>query len=126
VKLAVRAVIAGALLAIAAPALPQSNPDIIAARQAGVVGERYDGYLGFAGPGGERVRRQVGEVNIRRRSLYTGLATRRNATVQEVGIAAGCELLREVAPGEVYMLSDGAWRKRGAGEAAPEPSYCRR
>jgi hypothetical protein len=122
----VRTVIAAALLAITAPALAQTSPDIVAARQAGAVGERYDGYLGFASEAGERVRRQVGEVNIRRRSLYTGLATRRNATVQEVGIAAGCELLADIKVGEAYMLSDGQWRRLAAGQPEPVPSYCGR
>ena len=125
-KLAIRAVL-GALLAVAgAAAIAQTGPAIVAARQAGIVGERYDGYLGYSANPGEQVSRQVGAVNIKRRSLYTGLAARRNATVQEVGIAAGCELLAEVKAGEIYMLNDGTWRRRAVGQAAPVPSYCGR
>ena len=117
----------GAVLAVAgAAAIAQTGPAIVAARQAGIVGERYDGYLGYSANPGEEVSRQVGAVNIKRRSLYTGLATRRNATVQEVGIAAGCELLAEVKAGEIYMLSDGTWRRRAPGQPAPVPSYCGR
>jgi len=115
----------GAALAVAGvTALAQTSPAIMAARQAGIVGERYDGYLGYSASPGERVSREVAAVNIKRRSLYTGLATRRSATVQEVGIAAGCELLAEVRAGEAYMLSDGVWRRRAAGQPAPVPSYC--
>ena len=115
----------GAALAVAGvTALAQTSPAIMAARQAGIVGERYDGYLGYSATPGERVSREVAAVNIKRRSLYTGLATRRSATVQEVGIAAGCELLAEVRAGEAYMLSDGVWRRRAAGQPAPVPSYC--
>jgi uncharacterized protein YdbL (DUF1318 family) len=95
-------------------------------RQAGVIGERYDGYLGYPGAVSEQVRRQVGAVNIKRRSLYTGLAGRRQVSVQEVGIAAGCELLATVKAGETYMLADGKWRRRGPGDPAPVPSYCAR
>ena len=120
-----RLLIAGALLGAAAPAVSQNSPNIVAARQAGAVGERYDGYLGYTATASPEVRRQVGAINIKRRSLYTDLATRRGATVQEVGIAAGCELLGSVRPGEAYLLSDNAWRTRAAGEAAPVPSYCR-
>lgn len=123
-RLATRAVLGTAVALIGAVAVAQTGPGIIAARQAGIVGERYDGYLGYSANPGERVSREVGAVNIKRRSLYTGLATRRNATVQEVGIAAGCELLAEVKVGEAYMLSDGAWRRRAAGDPAPVPSYC--
>jgi uncharacterized protein YdbL (DUF1318 family) len=125
VKIAGRLLIAGALLAAAVPAVAQDSPAIVAGRQAGTVGERYDGYLGYTPAASAEARRQVAAVNIKRRSLYTGLAQRRGATVQEVGIAAGCELLGRVGPGEAYMLSDNSWHKRGAGEAAPAPDYCR-
>jgi uncharacterized protein YdbL (DUF1318 family) len=124
VTLVLRVAVAAMLTALAAAAPAQNSPTIIAARQAGMVGERYDGYLGYSPAAGEGVRREVGAVNIKRRSLYTNLAVRRRATVQEVGVAAGCELLGSVKVGEAYVLSDGAWRRRGAGEAAPVPSYC--
>ncbi|HEX2804499.1 MAG TPA: YdbL family protein [Sphingomicrobium sp.] len=107
-------------------AVAQTSPQMTAARQAGVVGERYDGYLGFASNASAAVQREAGAVNIKRRSLYTGLAARRNATVQEVGIAAGCELLGQVKVGESYMLSDGEWRRRAAGQPVPVPGYCSR
>lgn len=112
------------LLGIAAPAAAQSSAAVAAARQSGVVGERFDGYLGLASTPSDEVRRQVSAINIRRRSLYTGLAGRRRVNLQAVGIAAGCELLADVAAGEVYMLDDGVWRKRAAGQPAPVPSYC--
>lgn len=115
-----------ALLVAGAPASAQSGAALAAAKQAGTVGERYDGYLGFAAKPLETVRRQVGAVNIKRRSLYTGLATRRGVTLEAVGIAAGCELLAQVKIGEAYMLSDGIWRKRAAGQPAPVPDYCAR
>jgi uncharacterized protein YdbL (DUF1318 family) len=118
--------LAGALVIAGSPAASQSSPAIVAARQAGAVGERYDGYLGYAANVGLDVRRQVGAVNIQRRSLYSDLATRRRATAQEVGIAAGCQLLGDVKVGESYMLNDGAWRRRSAGQPAPVPSYCGR
>jgi uncharacterized protein YdbL (DUF1318 family) len=116
--------VVGTVLAVAVPAAAQDPAVIVAARQAGTAGERYDGYLGYTAMADERVRRQVGAVNIRRRSLYTGLASRKGVQVQEVGIAAGCELLAEVKVGEFYMLSDGAWRRRAPGQPAPVPAYC--
>ena len=119
--------VAASLLAVAGvAAVAQSSPEMVTARQSGAIGERYDGYLGYSANPGERVSREVGAVNIKRRSLYTGLAVRRRATVQEVGIAAGCELLGEVKVGESYMLNDGVWWKRSAGQPAPVPAYCGR
>ena len=120
-----RLMIAGAMLLTAMPLSAQSSPVIIAARASGQVGERYDGYLGFAEAPAPGVRSQVDAVNIRRRSLFTGLAGQRGASPQEVGITAGCELLGRVAVGEAYLLADNVWRRRAAGQAIPVPEYCR-
>jgi uncharacterized protein YdbL (DUF1318 family) len=108
----------------AAPAVAQS-PMISQALQAGEVGERYDGYMGVVGSAPPAVGRHVRAINIRRRNLYIGLAARRNATPELVGMATGCQLLRELPAGEAYMLSDGVWRRRAAGQAVPLPDYCR-
>ena len=119
-----------ALLLICAAAFPVAGPasaqgeGLDAARRSGQVGERYDGYLGYASTPTAAVQRQVQAINIRRRALYVDLGRRRNVTPEVAGIATGCQLLKRVAVGESYMLSDGAWRRRAAGEAVPRPSYC--
>lgn len=115
-----------ALGVVAAPVAAQSSPVIVAAKSAGQVGERYDGYLGYAVAPHARLRGQVESVNIRRRALYTSLAAQRGASRVEVGITAGCELLATVAVGEAYLLGDNVWRRRGSGQAVPIPGYCRR
>jgi len=112
-----------AALMMGGAALAQS-PAVNAARQAGSVGERYDGFLGFAVAPSATLRGQVDAVNIRRRSLYSNLAASRGVSPQEVGITAGCQLLRRVQVGEAYMLPDGAWRRRPAGQAPAVPDYC--
>lgn len=109
----------------AAPLSAQSSPVVGAARSAGQVGERYDGYLGYAAAPSGQLRSQVESINIRRRALYTDLAARRGASRVEVGITAGCELLARVRVGEAYLLGDNVWRRRQAGEAVPVPNYCR-
>ena len=112
-----------ALMALAVPAAAQT-PQVNAARAAGAVGERYDGYLGVAGAISAAVRNQVASVNITRRSLYYSLARKKGASPQEVEITAGCQLLARVAAGESYMLADGRWRRRASGQPAPVPDYC--
>lgn len=105
-----------------APALAQ---DLLAdARRAGVVGERFDGYLGFAATPSAAVRKRALAVNIKRRALYSALSSRRNVTLQVAAAAAGCELLGRVQPGEAYLLPDGAWRRRGAVDPPPSASHC--
>jgi len=116
-------ILAAVLLAGAGPAVAQT-PAIKAARAAGYVGERYDGYLGITAAAPATVRSQVSSINIRRRSIYSNLATARRVSPREVGIAAGCELLGRVAVGEAYQLADGQWRRRMPGQPLPVPSYC--
>ncbi|MEO6312615.1 MAG: YdbL family protein [Sphingomicrobium sp.] len=101
------------------------TPLVDQARAVGQVGERYDGYLGLGANATAAVRTQVSTINIRRRSLYSNFAATHRVSPQEVGITAGCQLLARVDVGEVYLLSDGVWRRRLAGQAAPVPDYCR-
>ena len=109
--------------AVALPAAAQT-PLVNAARQAGTVGERFDGYMGYVTAVPPVLRSQVETINIRRRALYSNLAARKGVSPREVGITAGCQLLAGVGVGQAYMLSDGVWRRRGAGQAAPVPGYC--
>jgi uncharacterized protein YdbL (DUF1318 family) len=110
---------------LSAPAALAQTPVVNQARAAGFVGERYDGYLGISAEVPANVRSQVASINIQRRTLYSNLAASKGASPNDVGITAGCELLGRVAVGEAYMLIDGAWRRRGPGQAAPVPDYCR-
>jgi hypothetical protein len=111
-------------LFVTVPAAAQT-PAVNAARAAGAVGERYDGYIGVAAPVSGAVRSQIASINIQRRSLYSRLAASKGVSPQDVGITAGCQLLARVSVGEAYMLGDGVWRRRAAGQGAPVPDYCR-
>lgn len=120
-----RLLLGAAALATGAGGASAQTPAVDQARTSGVVGERFDGYIGFVTAPSLQVRSQVSTINIRRRALYSSLAARKGASAQDVGITAGCQLLARVAIGQAYMLLDGAWRRRGAGQPAPVPDYCR-
>jgi uncharacterized protein YdbL (DUF1318 family) len=81
--------------------------------------------MGVVGLPSAMLRSQVSAINIRRRSLYSNLGASRRVAPNEVGIAAGCQLLARVQVGQAYMLADGQWRTRGPGQPAPVPQYCR-
>jgi len=106
------------------PAMAQYAPSIVEGRAAGIIGERYDGYLGFVSTPPEALRKQVAAINIRRRALYSQLAQRKGVSTEEVGITAGCSTLRRVGVGEAYLLGQSGWQRRGPGQAAPVPGYC--
>lgn len=89
------------------------------------VGERFDGYMGFATPPSDSLRRQVQAINIQRRNLYTELAVRRDVTTDLVGRATACQLFSQLSPGEPYLLDDGVWRRYVSGQPVPVPAQCR-
>jgi uncharacterized protein YdbL (DUF1318 family) len=119
-----RLFLAGLMMSLAPPAAAQT-PAVDAARAAGLIGERYDGYIGIAGPVAAAVRSQVASINIQRRSLYSSLAARKAVSQTDVAITAGCELLARVGTGQAYLWPDGVWRRRQPGQGAPLPPYCR-
>jgi len=123
-KWVVLAAFAAASLACPAAASAQGSPVFQTALQAGQVGERYDGYLGFVTAPSEALRREVVGINIRRRALYTQLARRRGVTIETASTATGCELLTRVGVGQAYMLQDGVWRRRAPGQVLSQPAYC--
>ena len=93
------------------------------ARTSGLVGEQSDGYLGFVKTPSAELKSAVDAINIKRRAIYTDIAAKQNATVQEVAIARGCDqLAKRVAPGEWYSVG-GSWAQRGAGPVAL-PAVC--
>jgi uncharacterized protein YdbL (DUF1318 family) len=77
-----------AMLASAGSA--QESASVAQARGAGLIGERFDGYLGFVTTPGEVLRRQVNAINIHRRALYSNLARLRRGAGQAAPRPAYC------------------------------------
>ena len=117
--------IAVGIASLAAPASvsAQDPATIVAAKRTGQIGERYDGYIGYVTAPSPTLRRQVDAVNIRRRSLYSGLAAQKGVSPQEVGITAACSLLRRISAGEYYLSAQGGWQRYVVGQS-PVPAYC--
>lgn len=111
-------------IGLAVPASAAEPAAVASARAAGLIGERYDGYVGVAGTVTPAVRSQVGAINITRRALYAQLASRRGVTAQEVAVTAGCSLLAATPVGGAYWLADEQLRRRLSGQPAPSPDYC--
>ena len=116
--LVLTAIVGGATIAAA-----QESPAVASARTQGLVGEQSDGYLGFVKSPSAELKSAVDAINIKRRAIYTEIAAKQNATVQEVAIARGCDqLAKRVAPGEWYSVG-GTWQQRGSGPIAL-PGVC--
>ena len=105
-------------------AYAQSAGAISAALSSGEVGEQADGYLGFRSTPSGELRDEVDAINIKRRDVYTKLATQRGVTVKDVAATVGCETLQKrVATGRSYLLTDGEWRTKGD-DPIVLPAYC--
>jgi uncharacterized protein YdbL (DUF1318 family) len=88
------------------------DPAYAAARAAGQVGEKMDGYLGLVGSGNASLRALVDDLNIKRRAVYSQKAQAQHATVEEYAFTSGCLLIAQTAPGEKYQAPDGNWQTR--------------
>jgi uncharacterized protein len=111
-RLPLAAAFAVLVLAGAGAALAQRDPAYSAARGAGQIGEKMDGYLGYVSPPSAAIRAMVEDLNIKRRALYSEKAQASNATVEEYAFTSGCRLILQTAPGEKYEAPGGAWQTR--------------
>lgn len=108
--------IAAAALAVGgmipAAALAQRDPAYAAARAAGQVGEKVDGYLGYVTPPSPSLKAVIDELNIKRKAVYAEKAAAAHATVEEYALTSGCLLISQTQPGEKYQGPDGSWQTR--------------
>lgn len=96
------------------PAYAQRDPAYAAAREAGQVGERVDGYLGYVGDASPALHAVVEDINIKRKAVYAQKAQANNATLEEYALTSGCVLIVQTKPGEKYQAPDGSWQTRTA------------
>lgn len=116
-KVGAAARLAGFALISTAVMLPstvfaQRDPDYAAARAAGKVGERTDGYLGIVGDSDAALERLVQDNKLKRKAVYTQSAQEQNATVQEIAFVGGCKAIMKTVPGEKYQDPNGNWQTR--------------
>jgi len=101
-----------ALGGFAGAAWAQRDPAYEAARAAGQIGEKMDGYLGVVGASSPNLRAMVDDLNIKRKAVYAQKAQAQHATVEEYAFTSGCLLISQTKPGERYQAPDGSWNTR--------------
>jgi uncharacterized protein YdbL (DUF1318 family) len=110
-----------AALTLPGTAYAQRDPAYEAARQAGQVGEKMDGYLGVVGSQPASIQTMVADLNRQRRENYTQRAQAQSATLEEYALTQGCVLISRTGPGEKYQAPDGSWQTRGQGAFQKHP-----
>jgi uncharacterized protein YdbL (DUF1318 family) len=112
--LATGLVFAALAFGVSSAALAQRDPAYAAARAAGQVGEKTDGYLGYPSPPSSLLRSMIEDLNIKRRAVYSDKARAAGATIEEYAFTSGCRLVSQTAPGERYEAPTGNWLTRSS------------
>ena len=110
-----------ALGVLAGPAQAQRDPAYAAARSAGQIGEKMDGYLGIVGAETPELRRLVNDINIKRRAVYAQKSQEEQVTLDEYALATGCQLILKTVPGEKYQAPGGSWETRTSAPPLRDP-----
>ncbi|MEL6285239.1 MAG: YdbL family protein [Pseudomonadota bacterium] len=102
------------IVARSSPATAQQVSAIEDAKGAGVIGERIDGYLGFVDDGAvdASLRRQVQEINAKRRAAYDELAADTQTTIEQVARVTAEKQIARTPPGHFYMDERGRWVRK--------------
>lgn len=105
----------------ASPAMAQRDPAYAAAREAGRIGEKPDGYLGIVGNADPALQRLVDDINIKRKAVYMQRAGEKSVTPEAYALTSGCEAIARTVTGEKYMAPDGTWQTRTAAAPVRDP-----
>lgn len=83
------------------------------AKQQGLVGEQYDGYLGVvASSSAPAVRSLVNKVNGKRRAEYNRIARANDMALSDVEALAGKKSIQKTAGGNYVKTQGGSWRRK--------------
>jgi uncharacterized protein len=111
IRTAALAVASVLFLLVAAPSAWAGALD--AAKAAGQVGERPDGYLGLVDSNAPpAVKQLVDSVNAKRKAEYTRIAKQNGTAVDAVAALAGAKLIERTPPGQYVMGVDVRWVKK--------------
>lgn len=91
-----------------------AEPQLDAAKQAGQIGERFDGYVGLVNAGGasDEIKRYVDDVNARRREVYTRLSQDTGQSMASIARKTAEKQFQSAQSGEFIMSDAGKWQSK--------------
>ena len=78
----------------------------------GIIGERYDGYLGIVKNAPADVKALVESVNAKRKEKYKEIAKKRQQPLNKVELIAGAAAIKKTKAGNFIMLEGEGWTKK--------------
>jgi len=88
------------------------SADLHASKQAGLIGEKTNGYLGLVKSAPADVSKLVADINKKRNSLYRSIATKNGASLLQIELLAGKKAIQKTPSGYYIQLPSGAWAKK--------------
>ena len=83
------------------------------AKADGWIGEQNNGYIGFVDAGAPAdVKKLVADVNAKRRTIYSKLASKQKISLKEVENVAGKRNINKTASGKYIQNASGNWTKK--------------
>ena len=107
--LIIAAVVLGGMTAAAPPVLAQS---LDAARAAGMIGERLDGFAEARANATPAVRTLVANVNGQRKKIYAQRAREQNISADAVGKLYAGQIIANAPKGTWIQQASGGWRQK--------------
>ena len=105
--------VAALILASGAGMSPANAGPLDDFRNAGVIGERFDGYLEVRDPAaGADARALIREVNERRRVVYTKRASAEGVSPEAVGLVYGQRIAADMPRGVWIKSESGGWAQK--------------
>lgn len=92
----------------------QAKAVVDAAKAAGLIGERYDGFIGFVKPSNDPVlKAAVAEINAARQALYAEVERKNGVTAGVAGASAySNQIFPRMPSGYYYMDATNEWKIR--------------
>ncbi|HBM90514.1 MAG TPA: DUF1318 domain-containing protein [Rhodospirillaceae bacterium] len=92
-------------------AMPALALDLHSARNAGMVGEKVDGYAQALNATPD-VQALVADVNAKRQQEYARISKENGQPIDVVAKLAAQQIVTNLGAGASYQTSDGAWKKK--------------
>ena len=83
-----------------------------APREAGIVGERYDGFATTRGQAAAEVAALVAKVNAERRAIYVQRAESDKVSADAVGKIYALEIMKSAPPKTWFLSESGQWTQK--------------
>ena len=86
--------------------------ELTAPKKAGIIGERFDGYVGVVKDASPEIKELVKKINNKRKDAYKNIAKKRKQPLSTVQKIAGETAMKKTKKGHYIYLKERGWVKK--------------